>query len=151
MVFLVLIKVITSISLDVGTQGNQSKVANIVKWSFISHTIGVIPLIWEYKKDIRIAMNLYTMNPLKHLQVKHWCNMMTELTSVFHLSLTARKTSYSSSSSFSESRGVVWTGISTMSFSTANQNSQQQMLAYGNTPHHNKCQRVDAHRQRRLT
>lgn len=42
-----------------------------------------------------------------------------ELTSVFHLSLTNRKTSYSSSSSFSESHGVLRTGIITMSFSTA--------------------------------
>lgn len=41
-----------------------------------------------------------------------------QLTSVFHLSLIDRKTSYSSSSSFSESHGVVRTGISTISFST---------------------------------
>lgn len=49
---------------------------------------------------------------------RHSFNRTVLLTSVFHLSLINRKTSYSSSSSFSESPGVLRTGIITMSFST---------------------------------
>lgn len=47
------------------------------------------------------------------------CEEVLGLTSVFHLSLTNRKTSYSSSSSFSVSSGETRTGISTIFFSTA--------------------------------
>lgn len=56
------------------------------------------------------------------MQIHSWkkgFHRTVELTSVFHLSLTSRKTSYSSSSSFSESHGVLRTGIMTMSLSTA--------------------------------
>lgn len=54
-----------------------------------------------------------------------------KLTSVSHLSLTCKNTSYSSSSSFCESLGFVWTGISTKSFSTGKTKHKQNRLGMG--------------------